>query len=83
MRVQARFYVNQITKNNTEYVAVQLLPVTRDKSNAGWSKWTPSGKIEMSVHQDTGASQWFEEHMGKDLAITFEERDPNETDDHW
>jgi hypothetical protein len=81
--VQARFYVSNIEKTPTEYTTVRLLPVTRDKSNAGWSKYTPSGELWMNVHNSTGAAQWFEERLGKDIAITFEDRDAEEEPEAW
>lgn len=78
--VHARFYVHQITKNATNYTSVTLLPAVRGKDNADWSKYTPSGKIDMNVSGETAAAAWFESMLGKDVSITFEERDPAETE---
>lgn len=77
MPVKAKFYVSQITKTPSDYVSVVLQPVVRsnDKSNIDWAKYTPSGKIDMNVSTGTGAAAWFEEHLGKDVSITFDEPD--------
>lgn len=78
MSVSARFYVQQITKNASGYTNVVLAPVVRASGlpgaddNKSWAHYTPSGKIEMSVSPDTGAGAWFEEMLGKDVAITFD-----------
>jgi hypothetical protein len=37
-----------------------------------WAKYTPSGRIEMSISAE-GAQDWFEERLGKDVAITFDD----------
>lgn len=78
MSVKARFYVSQVTKHanggSTEQPrAITLLPVVRPTpDNVEWSKYTPSGKIEMTVTAEPAAS-WFEDHLGKDVSITFED----------
>jgi len=79
MAVAARFYVSAITKRaaNTGGIQLELLPVTRDRSNNDWSEYTPSGKIEMYISQGD-AVKWFEDRLGKDIAITFEDRDSSE-----
>lgn len=75
MSVSARFYVSTITKHAADNFAVTLLPVVRPTNdNIEWSKYTPSGKIEMSITAD-GAREWFESRLGKDVAITFDEVD--------
>ena len=92
MSVKAMFYVSEIKKTPSDFVAVTLLPVTRSKPkptseelaensgyigmNTDWSKYTPSGKLEMNVSTVTKAAQWFEDRLGKDVAINFE--DPTE-----
>jgi hypothetical protein len=77
MAVKARFYVHSILKTNTDYVRVELNPVTRKTGddNVDWSKYTPSGKIEMTVSKGTGAADWFERKLeaGEDIGITFDD----------
>jgi len=79
MAVKARFYVSEIKKTPTDYLGVVLQPVIRAtplpgaESNKSWSKYTPSGRIEMNVSNATGAAQWFDDHLGKDVSITFDE----------
>lgn len=80
MQIQGRFYVHQITKTNTDYLGVQLKAVVRSgvDDNVNWSKFTPSGHIEMNVHRDTAAAAEFdralENHL--DIALTFEVIEP-------
>lgn len=74
MTVQARFFVQQITKSaGSDHVQVRMVASSRGGENKTWAKYTPMGTLEMSV---TGgpAAEWFEEHLGKDIALAFEER---------
>lgn len=73
--VTARFYVAETTRNAAGGGKVTLNAVTRKTpDNVEWSKYTPSGRIEMSVYPDLPAFAFFEEAMaaGADLALTFE-----------
>ncbi|UOW92765.1 hypothetical protein SEA_ROBINROSE_22 [Microbacterium phage RobinRose] len=75
MQISARFYVHSLTRTNTDYLGVVLNPVLRStEDNVQWAKFTPSGKIEMNVHRDTGAAAEFERALEerRDIAITFE-----------
>lgn len=87
MSVQARFYVRSIEKHATAVnaagwanpapvISVKLSPVSGSKGdvNKEWSSATPSGEIALTVGNPAAAA-WFEEHLGKDVAITFEDRD--------
>lgn len=83
MAVQARFYVAEITKQAYGGWAppapagkVILQPVTRGEANKDWASATPSGRIEMTII--TGALAWFEERLGQEVAITFEDRPADE-----
>lgn len=73
MAVNARFWVRELTKfGNTDNVKVVLSPKSRtgENDNIDWSKFTPSGEITMSITSE-GAQKWFEDRIGKDVAITF------------
>lgn len=81
MAIAARFWINQVTKhgyaNGTGGWAdpapagnVVLAPVI-GKENEPWASATPSGKIELTVRGS--ALPWFEERLGKTLAITFDD----------
>ena len=82
MSVRAQFWVQKVTKqaaSGGEIVrVVELAPVVRStgqpgynpEGNTDWSKYTPSGRIELTITAD-GAGEWFEERIGKDVAITF------------
>lgn len=80
MQIHGRFYVHQITKSNTDYLAVHLKAVVRSgvDDNVNWSKFTPSGAIEMNVHRDTAAAAEFERILDErlDIALTFEAIEP-------
>lgn len=86
MAVRARFWVQKVTKqvtgagpgvkgNITRHV--ELNPVIRGKGmpgaddNIDWSKYTPSGKIEMTISSE-GAGEWFESMLGEDISIIFD-----------
>ena len=89
-RVSARFYVHEITENNTEFSKVVLKPVIRagglpgaaeaDAANKPWSKYTPSGEWWMNVHNSTGAVETFRAAMREkkdlDILITVIEPEP-------
>lgn len=82
MAVKARFWVQKVTKQAVSGGAVtrivELAPVIRstgqpgDGENVDWSKYTPSGVITLTVTAD-GAGEWFEERLGQDVAITFDD----------
>lgn len=79
MAVKARFWVREVTKfGNTDHMSVTLHPVIRsvgqpgDGENTDWSKFTPSGEIKLNLSA-IGAQQWFEDRLGKDVAITFDD----------
>ena len=74
-RVRAKFWVTDIKhletgSPNEVCASIQLQPVYNngDPGNASWSKYTPSGKLEMSV-TNPSAIDAFE--MGKPYYIDF------------
>jgi hypothetical protein len=80
MSVAARFWVQKSEKHVVAgggiMRTITLQPVVRahelpgGEGNVDWSKYTPAGNISLTVTQD-GAGEWFEERLGKDVAITF------------
>lgn len=84
MAVKARFWVQKVTKQAASGGGVtrivELAPVIRatgqpgydPEANVNWSKYTPSGSIALTVTAEAGG-QWFEDRLGKDVAITFED----------
>ena len=80
-KIHARFWVQSVNKQTVsggEIIrSVVLAPVVRatplegSDGNVDWSKYTPSGRIELTITKD-GAGQEFEDALGKDVAITFE-----------
>jgi hypothetical protein len=75
MAVVARFYVQTVTKKafNTGALNVILAPVTRGQENKSWASATPSGRIELTI-QNESAAKWFDDRLAKEVAITFEDR---------
>ena len=91
MSVQARFYVQRVTRyaygssrpgwaEPSPNVEVILQPVSpsRHAENAEWASATPSGEIKLTVG-NPDAAEWFNSRLGCDIAITFADRDPDET----
>ena len=76
MTVSARFYVATITRRayNPEHALVTLVAAGRGEQNKAWAQATPSGKIELTIN-NPAAAKWFEEHLAKDVALTFEHID--------
>lgn len=82
MSVRARFWVQKIGKQAVSQGninrTVELAPVVRASGlpgadeNIDWSKYTPSGSILLVVSAE-GAGQWFEDRLGQDVAITFDD----------
>lgn len=79
MSVSARFWIRDFTRfGNTENIRVVMAPVVRahelpgGEGNVDWSKYTPSGEITLNITA-LGAQEWFEQRIGKDVAITFDD----------
>lgn len=74
MAVQARFYVSAVTKRVGGSLEVTMHPSTRGECNKEWAHYSPSGEFKLNVHPESAAARWFEERLGFDLALTFEDR---------
>lgn len=78
MAVQARFWVQKVTKQAAAgdgiIREVILQPKIRPdgNDNVDWSKYTPSGDMRLMITQQP-AGEWFEDRIGKDVAITFDD----------
>ena len=53
--------------------SVKLSVVCRGPENKKWAQATPTGELTMYVNQPE-AFEWFKERLGKELALTFEDR---------
>lgn len=75
MTVKARFRVTEIknimTNSATDVLAmITMIPVYNDgKGNESWSKYTPSGKLEMNVTNPAAIAGF---DLGKVYELTFE-----------
>lgn len=80
MAVQARFYVESILKRAYDPVQVDvtLKAAGRGEQNKAWAKYTPSGDITMHVNNPAAAA-WFEERLGRDIALTFDDIPDDDT----
>jgi hypothetical protein len=98
MSVRARFYVQSFTLQAGDTSSVRLSAVCRGKEMGEWSKFTPSGTLEMALtRQAGGAAEFFRANVGKDvyLDINLVEQDvctqcgepissdPREDRDRW
>lgn len=77
MAVAARFWVQSVKKNvvaqgNTNREVTLAPVVSPTQGNDDWSKYTPSGEIRLVVTMDP-AGQWFEDRLGKNVAVTFDD----------
>jgi hypothetical protein len=52
MRVTLRFYVQTVAEHAGGSHTVTMVPSYKDGANKDWSKYTPSGKIELSLSQE-------------------------------
>lgn len=75
--VQAKFFVKSIqhmthspgpTEHNA-FAEVKLGVVTSGEGNESWSKYTPSGEINMSITNMDAVDQF---DLGKEYLVTFE-----------
>lgn len=76
MGVRAIFYVEEVAKTASGAGRLKLR-ATAKGDYAKWSHYTPSGTVEL-VCLNAAATAWFEERIGKDVAISF--ADPTEAD---
>lgn len=51
-KMTLRFYVQSVTEHAGGNHQVILVPSYKDGANAEWSKFTPSGRIELNLSQD-------------------------------
>ncbi|MCA0217933.1 MAG: hypothetical protein LCH43_11335 [Actinobacteria bacterium] len=60
-----------------------MSPVSGAKGaqNVAWASATPSGEIKLTVGNPDAAA-WFDSMLGRDIAITFEERPEDELTAH-
>jgi hypothetical protein len=73
MTVKAKFRCSSITKTDQQQEEITMYPVYgKDGSeNADFSKWTPSGKLELTINEGTKAYDHFK--PGKEYYLSIEE----------
>lgn len=75
MTVQAKFIVQEVQHQHVgggnSQANIKLTPVIGDQeSNESWSKWTPSGELQMCVTNPDAIKQFV---VGRCYILTFEE----------
>jgi hypothetical protein len=74
MSVVARFYVSEVTRRAAGNTwAVGLQAVSRGEHNKSWAHYTPAGSMTLNIHPESAAGQWFNDRLGKEVAITIDE----------
>ncbi|NQE62938.1 hypothetical protein [Caulobacter sp. RHG1] len=74
MNVRAKFYVTEIKhvvthQPDTVCATIVMAPVYGDGTdNAAWSKWTPNGKLEMTVTNPAAIERF---DLGKSYYLDF------------
>lgn len=66
--IRAKFKCSEIIQRENASITYILNPVTVGEENKEWSKWTPSGKLEMVI---TNPEAKFE--IGKEYYLDFTE----------
>jgi hypothetical protein len=79
MAVAARFQITDVNKGiqsaDGPSGVIFLRPdLSKNGGNEAWAKYTPAGEIRLSVNGP--AFPWFEERLGKVVAITFDDVSP-------
>lgn len=84
-KVTARFYIREVTRlagqtmdgwaKPAPRIVVKMSPVSgaRGEGNKAWASATPSGEFSMTIGNEQ-AAQFFDDHLGEDVAITIELR---------
>lgn len=79
MSTRARFYIQSFTLQAGDTSSVRLSAVCRGKENAEWSKFTPSGTLDMALtRQAGGAAEFFKKNVGKDVFLDITLVDPEQ-----
>jgi hypothetical protein len=70
--VEARFYISGYTRYAYDPSATQvtLQVVSRGEHNKAWAAATPTGKIEMTIKNESAAS-WFINRLGTEVSVVF------------
>jgi hypothetical protein len=69
MAVKAKFTVVSITDHGNDIKQVKLNAAVNGEGNKDWSKYTPSGNIDMHITNPDAHSQF---EVGKSYFLTFE-----------
>lgn len=76
MAVRAIFYVEEVSEKPGGIGTAKLRAVAKGPY-ASWSKYTPFGELNLGTLNEN-AFAWFREHLGADVAITFDDPTPDD-----
>ena len=72
MSLKAKFLCHSVSDDGGENKQAMLMAVTTgSEENKSFSKYTPSGQLNISISKETPASDFFTE--GKEYFLTFDE----------
>lgn len=71
MSIKAKFKCNYVTEYENQKQALLVPVIGNSEENKTFSKYTPSGKLEIMIDNETPASDYFK--PGKEYYLTFEE----------
>jgi hypothetical protein len=70
MPVRARMFVQQVARNAGDTATVTLQAVSRGKENSEWSKYTPSGSVNLTLTREASAAfAYFNDRVGKEVFV--------------
>ena len=76
MQVKAKFVVEQVTKHASGFHTVECHATNKkDGDNTDWSKWTPTGKLTMTITNEPAVDVF---KAGKCVWLTIEPIDEPE-----
>jgi hypothetical protein len=69
-------FVQQVARNAGDTASVTLQAVSRGKENAEWSKYTPSGSVNLTLSREASpAFEYFNSRVGKEIFVDFSDAD--------
>lgn len=73
MKMTLRFHVQSVTEQAGGYHRVNMTPSYKDGANKQWSKFTPSGNIDLNLSQDAAVEFYVDAMRAhKTIGITME-----------
>jgi hypothetical protein len=75
MKVLAKFKCNSIKFIEADQQVIEASPVVSgSEENKSFSRWTPAGKLEMVISNETNAGKFF--NVGEEFYLTLSKQRP-------